>query len=50
MFEESKRHPEYEGVVVKRANSKLLGGFSRAEDNPCWWKVKYRDIKEATAF
>lgn len=50
MFEESKKHPEYEGVVVKKAMSKLLGGFSKADDNPGWYKVKYRDIKEATAF
>lgn len=50
MFEESKAHPEFEGLVVKRANSKLVGGWQRAEDNPSWWKVKYRDIKEPTAF
>jgi ATP-dependent DNA ligase len=50
MFEESKAHPEYEGIVVKRANSKLVGGWAKAEDNPSWWKVKYRDIKEPTAF
>lgn len=50
MFERTKRCPEYEGIVVKRASSKLLGGFARAEDNPGWFKVKYRDIKEATAF
>ena len=50
MFEESKKYPQYEGIVVKRATSTLLGGFARADDNPGWWKVKYRDIKEATAF
>lgn len=50
MFEESKAHPEYEGIVVKRASSKLVGGWNHAEDNPGWWKVKYRDIKEPTAF
>lgn len=50
MFEESKQHPEFEGLVVKRAGSTLVGGHQRAEDNPGWWKVKYRDIKEPTAF
>ena len=49
-FEEQKQDPLSEGIVLKRTISKLIGNASKAEDNPHWWKVKYRDIKEPTAF
>jgi len=45
-YEECARDPLLEGVVVKKASSKLV----QDGDNPQWVKVKYRDIHEATAF
>lgn len=46
-FEDQKMDPTSEGVVLRHAISKLIGNLRKAEDNPLWRKVKYRDIKEA---
>lgn len=48
-FEESKRDPLVEGIVVRRSSSGLIGGRS-PKKNPGWMKVKYREIKEAASF
>jgi hypothetical protein len=42
-FEEQKLDPLSEGMVVKRADSTLYGGFDKPRDNPSWLKIKYRD-------
>jgi ATP-dependent DNA ligase len=42
-FAEQKLDPLSEGMVLKRANSTLCGGFSKPIDNPLWVKIKYRD-------
>lgn len=49
-FLRQKEDPLSEGVVVRRASSGLVGGTTAPQDNPSWFKVKYRDIKEPTAF
>ena len=46
MFEENKKNPLLEGIVLKRSDSQLVG----SEDNPYWWKIKYRDIHEPCKF
>jgi len=46
MFEESKRNPTLEGIVLKMADGKLVN----KADNPFWFKIKYRDIHEPTKF
>ena len=43
LFEESKKNPLLEGIVLKRANSLLIHG----DKNPLWRKVKWREIREA---
>lgn len=46
MFEETTRDGLTEGVVLRRATSKIvLGG-----DNPGWLKVKWRNVHEKTLF
>lgn len=49
-FEEQKQDPLSEGIVIRRADSGLVGGWRGPEKNPAWFKAKYRDIKEPTAF
>ena len=46
MFEETMKDPLLEGIVLKRSDSLLY----ESSDNPYWFKVKYRDIHEATKF
>jgi hypothetical protein len=46
MFEETRKDPLLEGIVLKRSDSPLVG----SSDNPYWFKVKYRDIHEPTKF
>lgn len=46
LFEESKRNPLVEGIVLKKATSKLIP----KGDNPQWIKVKWREIHEATKY
>lgn len=50
-FEEhEKNNPLAEGVVIRHAQSKLIGDRWGATDNRLWHKIKWRNIKEATAF
>lgn len=46
MFEETKKDDLLEGVVLRRSKSKII----LAEDNPQWYKAKYRNIHEKTLF
>lgn len=46
LFEETRKDPLLEGIVLKRSDSPLVG----SADNPYWFKVKYRDIHEPTKF
>lgn len=41
-YEKQKGDPESEGVVIKRSNSKLVGGMHSCQDNLDWWKIKFR--------
>jgi hypothetical protein len=50
LFEEQKEDPLSEGIVIRRAGSGLIGDPRKVHDNPSWFKCKYRDIKEPTAF
>ena len=50
LFEEQKQDPLSEGIVVRKADSGLVGGWSGPTKNSAWFKAKYRDIKEPTAF
>jgi hypothetical protein len=43
LFEEQKKNPLTEGVVLKNRFSKLIMNPSRTVDNPQWKKAKYRD-------
>lgn len=49
-FQEQKQDPLSEGLVVRRAGSGLIGDIRKNQTNPQWFKIKYRDIKEPTAF
>lgn len=50
-FEElEKNEPLCEGVVVRHKSSGLVGSRWEATKNKLWHKVKWRDIKEKTAF
>jgi ATP-dependent DNA ligase len=49
-FAQQKQDPLTEGVVLKEACSLLVGDLQKARDNGGWYKVKYRDIHEATKF
>jgi ATP-dependent DNA ligase len=50
-FEELEKHePLCEGVVLRHKNSGLIGNRWEATKNKLWHKVKWRDIKERTAF
>lgn len=49
-FKEQKDDPLSEGLVVRRAGSGLVGNSRTNSTNPQWFKIKYRDIKEATLF
>jgi ATP-dependent DNA ligase len=42
MFQESKKNPLTEGIVVKARNSKLKGGTIACQHNGSWMKVKWR--------
>jgi ATP-dependent DNA ligase len=42
MFQEAKKNPLTEGVVVKARNSKLRGGMTACQHNGSWMKVKWR--------
>ncbi len=44
-FMEQTQDPLSEGLVVRRADSKLIGALHRSAENPHWFKVKYRGIK-----
>lgn len=41
-FEESRNDPAWEGVVLKRVDSKYIGSVRGCVDNPAWFKVRYR--------
>lgn len=45
LFQQQMQNPLSEGLVVRRADSKLLLN-PKCADNPMWFKVKYRNIKE----
>lgn len=45
-----KNEPLCEGVVLRHKASKLIGNRWSATKNQLWHKVKWRDIKEKTAF
>ena len=42
-FEETKNHPETEGMVLKRLDAPLILSLRDNENNPAWIKVKWRD-------
>jgi len=50
MFEDSKLNPLLEGVVIKDSSSLLGYPWMSGEDNIGWFKVKWRDIHEASNF
>jgi len=50
MFEESKKNPLTEGIVLREADSWLIGDPRAAKDNALWMKVKWRDIKEPAKY
>ena len=50
MFQGAVQDPLLEGIVLRRARSKLVGHPTKASKNPQMMKVKYRDIKEDTLF
>lgn len=50
MFEESKKNPLTEGIVLREADSWLIGDPKDAKDNPLMMKVKWRDIKEPAKY
>lgn len=50
-FEElEKNNPLCEGIVIRHAQSRLIGDRWDATSNKLWHKCKWRNIKEATAF
>lgn len=46
LFQQQMQDPLSEGLVVRRADSKLILNPNKCADNPLWFKVKYRNIKE----
>ncbi len=42
-YNEQKNFTLSEGIVIKKRNSKLIGGKLQSAKNPCWYKIKYRD-------
>lgn len=48
--EQEKNNPKAEGVVVRHVASGLILDRWAAKENKLWHKVKWRDIKEKTAF
>ena len=50
MFKRTCQDQLLEGIVLRRARSKLVGHPREATKNPQMFKVKYRDIKEPTLF
>ena len=50
MFEGSKQDWLTEGIVLRESDSPLIGNNTSSKDNPCWLKVKWRDIHEATNY
>lgn len=45
-YSEQLTNPISEGLVVRKATSKMLGGVGQCKVNPEWFKVKHRNIKE----
>ena len=43
---EQMQNPLSEGLVIRRADSGLIGSFNHCANNPLWFKVKYRQIGE----
>ena len=41
-FKDQRTNPLTEGVVIKHKRSLLKGDFRRPQDNPLWFKAKYR--------
>ncbi len=46
LFVQQLQDPMSEGIVVRRANSKLIGNTTCCADNPYWLKVKHTRIKD----
>ena len=47
-FEESKRNPLTERIVLKGVKSRLIPAATGVQDNPEWLKLKWRNINERT--
>lgn len=47
---QEKGNPLAEGIVIRHKASKLTGDRWASTDNRLWHKIKWRNIKEATAF
>jgi len=45
-FMEQLQHPYSEGLVIRRADSGLIGAFDKCANNPHWFKVKFQTAKE----
>lgn len=45
-FAEQLQDPESEGLVVRRADSGLIGGLNACADNPKWVKVKMKEVRK----
>jgi len=41
-FEQTKKDPSSEGIVLKKLDSKLLGNLTDSKQNPLWYKYKWR--------
>ncbi len=46
MFEDQLINPLSEGLVIRRADSRIIGHPARCVDNPHVLKVKYRNVRE----
>lgn len=45
-FADQLGNPESEGLVIRRADSGLVGSFNGPATNPAWYKVKFANVRE----
>jgi len=46
IFQQQMQDPLSEGLVVRRADSGLILDLRAPKENPLWFKLKYRNIRE----
>lgn len=46
LFQQQLTNPLSEGLVIRRADSGLILSETKCADNPLWFKIRYRNIRE----